>query len=70
MANGPCVKRPKEEWLAAEVVRTRMEQLGYRIRRFRTGDRCYEILGTDPDGREVELFLDPKDGSFARIRRP
>ena len=36
---------------------------GYKISKFKQPGSCYEIYGTDKDGKKVEIYYNPVDGS-------
>ena len=42
------------------------ETLGYRITKIETEHGCYELSGTDKHGAEIELKLNPYDGSIVK----
>lgn len=58
-ASTPCTDQPRSAWMKAEEVRTRLEQQGYRIRRVKVDNNCYEVYATDRDGKQVEMYVDP-----------
>lgn len=63
-----CTDQPKDKWQKAEVFRASLEEQGYKIRRFKTDDSCYEIYGTDKDGNKVEIYFDPVTGKVIKSK--
>lgn len=41
---------------------------GYTIRKFKQPGTCYEIYGKNKDGREVEVYFNPVDGSVKKVK--
>lgn len=58
-ASGGCPRRPADQWLKADQIRAKAEELGYRVQSIDQDDGCWEIKGTDRDGRKAEVHLDP-----------
>lgn len=63
MAKKNCTDQPKEKWIKEEDFKKRLEGEGYKIRKFKQPGSCYEIYGTDKEGRKVEIYFNPVDGS-------
>ncbi len=40
-----------------------VESQGYKIKKFKQPGSCYEIYGTDKEGKKVEIYFNPVDGS-------
>lgn len=58
-----CTDQPKDKWMKEEDFKKRLENEGYKIRKFKKPGSCYEIYGTNKDGRKVEIYFNPVDGS-------
>lgn len=61
-----CTDQPKEKWLNQEEFKRRLEGEGYKIRKFKQPGSCYEIYGTNKDGKNVEIYFNPVDGSVVK----
>ena len=61
-----CTDQPKEKWMKEEDFKKRLEGEGYKIRKFKQPGTCYEIYGTNKDGKSVEIYFNPVDGSVAK----
>jgi hypothetical protein len=59
MASTTCNK-PKEQWMSESAFRSKVEQQGYTIQKFKVSSgQCYEIYGKDKSGQKVEIYFDP-----------
>jgi hypothetical protein len=63
-----CTDQPKEKWMSEEAFKKKAEAEGYKIRKFKQPGSCYEIYGTDKDGKDVEIYFNPVDGSVVKRR--
>ena len=63
-----CTKEPKEKWLSEQDMKARIEAEGYTIKRFITKESCYEIYGKNKDGKNVEIYFNPVDGTIVKQR--
>ncbi len=61
-----CTDQPKEKWMSIEDFKKKAEAEGYKIRKFKQPGTCYEIYGTDKDGKNVEIYFNPVDGSIVK----
>lgn len=59
-----CTDKPKAEWMTVEAFKKKVTDEGYKIRKFKTPGTCYEIYGTDKDGKKIEIYFNPVDGSI------
>ena len=59
-AGAPCKSNPKAEWMSEADAKTRLEAQGYNIAKFKVDGNCYEIYGTNKDGKKVEIYFDTK----------
>ncbi|MGE0350849.1 PepSY domain-containing protein [Hydrogenophaga sp.] len=59
----PTCDAPKAQWQPEAAFRKHLETQGYQIRTFKvTKGQCYEIYGTDKNGKKVEIYFDPVSG--------
>jgi hypothetical protein len=63
-AKKSCTDQPKEKWMKEADFKKKVEAEGYKIRKFKTPGSCYEIYGSDKDGKNVEIYFNPVDGSI------
>ena len=55
-----CTKEPKDKWLDQAKFKTDRETEGYKIKVFKvTAGNCYEIYGTNKEGKKVEIYFNP-----------
>ncbi len=67
-ASPTCTKEPRSSWLSEAQMKEKLTQYGYRdIKVFKaTASGCYEIYGHDAQGRKVEVYFNPIDGSVVQ----
>jgi hypothetical protein len=51
---------PKAEWQPEQALRQKLETAGWKITRIKIDDGCYEVYGTDANGKQAETYFDPK----------
>lgn len=68
MAKSNCTDRPKNEWMTEEAFKTKVIAEGYNIRKFKQPGTCYEIYGKNKDGKNVEVYFNPVDGSVVKSK--
>lgn len=56
-----CTDQPKEKWMTEADFKKKVEDLGYKIRKFKQPGSCYEIYGTNKEGQKVEVYFNPVD---------
>ena len=61
-----CTDEPKNKWMSEEAFKKKPEDLGYKIRKFKQPGSCYEIYGTNKEGKKVEIYFNPVDGSIVK----
>jgi len=61
-----CTDQPKEMWMSKESFKAKVESEGYQIAKFKQPGSCYEIYGLSPQGKKVEIYFNPVDGSIVR----
>ena len=62
-AKKSCTDEPKEKWMTEEAFKKKVTEEGFKIRKFKQPGSCYEIYGTDKNGKEVEIYFNPVDGT-------
>jgi hypothetical protein len=65
-AKKSCTEEPKSKWMTEEAFKQKATADGYTIRKFKQPGTCYEIYGTDKDGKKVEVYFNPVDGSVVK----
>jgi len=51
---------PMDRWQSREAVRQMAAEQGWQIQRLKIDDGCFEIRGTDKDGRGFKAKIDPE----------
>lgn len=59
-AAAKCEKHPKNEWMAEADAKAKIEAQGYKIKKFKVDGNCYEIYGTNKEGKKAEIYFDTK----------
>ena len=57
-AGANCKANPKPEWMSETDAKARLVAQGYKIDKFKIDGNCYEIYGSDRDGKKVEIYFD------------
>lgn len=60
LAGAKCEAHPKTEWIKDSDARAKLEEQGYKIRKFKIDGNCYEIYGWNKEGKKVEIYFDTK----------
>lgn len=60
----PCTTAPESQWLTIQALQTKVEALGYNVRKAKLKKACGELYTIDKSGNQVELFVDPTDGKI------
>lgn len=66
---GSCTSEPKSNWMTVKDMQTTYEKQGYSVRRIKSEGTCYEIYTMDKDGKKVELFVNPANGTVVHEAR-
>lgn len=67
MAETKCTTEPKEKWQDQAKFQEKLKEDGYKIKVFKvTKGNCYEIYGWDKEGKKVEIYHNPVDGSIVK----
>lgn len=61
-----CTDQPKDKWMKEDDFKKQVETQGYKIKKFKQPGSCYEIYGTDKNGKKVEIYFNPVDGSIVK----
>ncbi|HKA42365.1 MAG TPA: PepSY domain-containing protein [Burkholderiales bacterium] len=59
-AGANCAKHPQGEWMSQAEAKAKIEAQGYKIKKFKVDGNCYEIYGTNKDGKKAEVYFDTK----------
>ncbi len=65
-AKKDCTDQPKEMWMSEADFKKKVEAEGYTIKKFKQPGSCYEIYGTNKEGKKVEIYFNPVDGSVKK----
>ncbi len=61
-----CTDQPKEKWMSEADFKKKVEETGYKINKFKQPGSCYEIYGTNKDGKKVEVYFNPVDATVVK----
>jgi hypothetical protein len=67
-AKKSCTDQPKDKWMTEEAFKKMATDQGYKISKFKQPGSCYEIYGTDKDGKNIEIYFNPVDGSIVKSK--
>ncbi|WP_374663460.1 PepSY domain-containing protein [Ramlibacter sp.] len=65
---GPDCEAPLGRWQSREAVRQAAAAKGWQIQRLKIDDGCYEISGTDAQGRSFKARLDPETLAVLKLK--
>ncbi len=57
-----CTTEPREKWMKSDEMKKKAELMGYKIKKFMTLEKCFEITG-ELDGKKVTHHFNPVDGT-------
>ncbi len=57
---------PEAEWQPKEALRQKLEADGWKIKKIKIDEGCYEVYGTDKAGKRMENYYDPKTFSLIK----
>lgn len=71
LAAGPALASekcsvPKADWQPRQALQQKLESEGWKIKKIKVDDGCYEVYGTDAAGKRLEVYFDPK--TFAVVK--
>jgi len=62
-----CTTEPKSAWLDQQQFQDGLKAQGYDIAEFKvTAGNCYEIYGHNSEGKKVEIYFNPVNGSVVK----
>ncbi len=61
-----CTNEPQTKWMSEANFKMKVESEGYKITKFKQPGNCYEIYGTNKEGKKVEIYFNPVDGSIVK----
>lgn len=68
IAGPTCTEEPQSKWLSEADMTKRFQALGYKddVKKLHVSKgKCWEIYGTDKQGRKVEVYFHPITGAIA-----
>ena len=68
LADDDC-DAPVERWQPRDAVREMAVREGWQIQRLKIDDGCYEIRGTDAQGRSFKAKLDPETLKVVKMKQ-
>lgn len=66
LADADCPAVAKDKWLPEAEMKLKIADMGYTHDVFKVSGNCYEIYGKNKDGKEVEVYFNPVDGSIVK----
>ena len=63
--NVSCPAMPKEEKKPQMELQKKLEAEGWKVRKVKDYNGCYEVYAIDADGKKAEVFFNPK--TFERV---
>ena len=60
---------PLNRWQSREAVRQMATEQGWQIQRLKIDDGCYEIRGTDAEGRTFKAKIDPETLKVLKMKQ-
>ena len=63
-ADADCPEAPKDKWMSEADMKKKVADMGYTHDIFKVSGNCYEIYGKNKDGKDVEVYFNPVDGSI------
>ena len=60
---------PMERWQSRDAVRQMAAREGWQIQRLKIDDGCYEIRGTDAQGRDFKAKIDPETLKVLKLKQ-
>ncbi|MDL2338779.1 MAG: PepSY domain-containing protein [Pseudomonadota bacterium] len=55
-----CSAGAKEQWQPIETLEKKLIAEGWKIKKAKIDSGCYEVYGTDAQGKRVEVYFNPK----------
>ncbi|TAM82073.1 MAG: PepSY domain-containing protein [Candidimonas sp.] len=60
---------PVEHWQSRDAVRRMASEKGWQVQRLKIDDGCYEVRGTDANGRGFKAKIDPETLEVVELRQ-
>ena len=60
---------PMDRWQSREAVRQMAAQQGWQVQRLKIDDGCYEVRGTDSQGRSFKAKIDPETLKVVKLKQ-
>jgi len=57
---------PQAEWQPKQALQQKLEGDGWKVKKLKVDDGCYEVYGFDAEGKRMEVYFDPK--TFAVVK--
>lgn len=67
LAEDDC-NAPVQQWQSREAARQMATAQGWQVQRLKIDDGCYEIRGTDAQGRAFKATIDPQTLKIVKIK--
>lgn len=67
MATEKC-SAPLAEWQPKQALEKKLQAEGWKVKRLKTEDGCYEVYGLDRQGRRVEAYFNPKTLQVVKVK--
>ena len=58
---------PMAQWQPQEALQSKLESEGWKVRRIKTEDGCYEAYAINSKGERVEAVFDPKTFKLVKM---
>lgn len=58
-----------DQWQPREAVQKMAEARGWTVRKIKADDGCYQIKGTDGNGRDIKVKVDPGSLEVIKMKR-
>lgn len=65
-AESACKEKREGKWMPEADFKKKLTDEGYAIKKFKIDDNCYEIYGTNKEGKKVEIYFNPVDASVVK----
>lgn len=62
-----CETTDRANWLSKAQLTEKLEGMGWAVRRMKEDGGCWEVYGTNPDGKRVEGYFHPVTGEAELI---
>jgi hypothetical protein len=66
LADADCPAAAKDKWMSEAEMKKKVADMGYTHEIFKVSGNCYEIYGKNKDGKDVEVYFNPVDGSIVK----